>query len=156
MVAHQAPPSLGSSRQEHWSGLPFPSPVHESEKWKWSHSVLSDSERPHGLQPTRLLCPWNFPGKSTRVGCHGLLCYYASTTLYFDYRSFRISLEIRCESSNAVLFFKIVLAIWGSLQLHMILRVGFSVTAKNCSWNFVGILIEITGRCRSLWIVCKC
>ena len=32
MAAHQAPPSLGFSRQEHWSGLPFPSPVHESEK----------------------------------------------------------------------------------------------------------------------------
>ena len=31
-AAHQAPPSLGFSRQEHWSGLPFPSPVHESEK----------------------------------------------------------------------------------------------------------------------------
>ena len=30
-AAHQAPPSLGFSRQEHWSGLPFPSPVHESE-----------------------------------------------------------------------------------------------------------------------------
>ena len=31
-AAHQAPPSLGISRQEHWSGLPFPSPMHESEK----------------------------------------------------------------------------------------------------------------------------
>ena len=30
--AHQAPPSLGFSRQEHWSGLPFPSLMHESEK----------------------------------------------------------------------------------------------------------------------------
>ena len=39
MAAHQAPPSLGFSRQEHRSGLPFPSPVHESEKWKWSRSV---------------------------------------------------------------------------------------------------------------------
>ena len=29
---HQAPPSLGFSRQEHWSGLPFPSPMHENEK----------------------------------------------------------------------------------------------------------------------------
>ena len=36
-------PSLGFSRQEHWSGLPFPSPMHESEKWKWSRSVISDS-----------------------------------------------------------------------------------------------------------------
>ena len=32
MAAHQAPPSLGFSRQRHWSGLPFPSPIHESEK----------------------------------------------------------------------------------------------------------------------------
>ena len=31
-AAHQAPPSLGLSRQEHWSGLPFPPPMHESEK----------------------------------------------------------------------------------------------------------------------------
>ena len=31
-AAHQAPPSLGFSGQEHWSGLPFPSPMHESEK----------------------------------------------------------------------------------------------------------------------------
>ena len=36
-------PSLGFSRQEHWTGLPFPSPMHESEKWKWSLSVVSDS-----------------------------------------------------------------------------------------------------------------
>ena len=32
MAAHLAPPSLGFSRQEHWSGLPFPSPLRESEK----------------------------------------------------------------------------------------------------------------------------
>ena len=31
-AAHQASPSLRFSRQEHWSGLPFPSPMHESEK----------------------------------------------------------------------------------------------------------------------------
>ena len=42
-AAYQAPPSMGFSRQEYWSGLPFPSPMHESEKWKWSHSVMSDS-----------------------------------------------------------------------------------------------------------------
>ena len=51
MGAHQAPPSLGFSRQEHWSGLPFPSPVNESEKWKWSRSVVSDPQQPHGLSP---------------------------------------------------------------------------------------------------------
>ena len=31
-AAHQAPPSLGFSRQEHWSGLPFRSPMYESER----------------------------------------------------------------------------------------------------------------------------
>ena len=31
------------------------------------------TQRPHGLQPTRLLHPWDFPGKSTGVGCHRLL-----------------------------------------------------------------------------------
>ena len=67
--------SLGFSRQEHWSGLPFPSPMHESEKWKWSHSVMSNPQWPHGLQPSRLLHPWDFPGKSTGVGCHCLLRY---------------------------------------------------------------------------------
>ena len=41
-----------------------------------SHSVMSDSLGPHGLYglyPSRLLCPWNSPGKTTGVGCHFLL-----------------------------------------------------------------------------------
>ena len=33
-------------------------------------SVKSNSLQPHGLQPAKLLCPWNFPGKNTGVGCH--------------------------------------------------------------------------------------
>ena len=37
------PWSDGTTRQELWSGLPFPSSMHESEKWKWSRSVMSDS-----------------------------------------------------------------------------------------------------------------
>ena len=128
-AAHQASPSLGFSRQERWSGLPFPSPVHESEKWKWSRSVvadsatpwtaafqapssmgfprqeywsglplpspilhgevkwsevkwsrsvMSDSLQPHGLWPTMLLHPWDFPGKSTGVGCHNLTKVFSS------------------------------------------------------------------------------
>ena len=38
-----------------------------------SCSVISNSLQPHGLEPARLLCPWNFPGKNTGVGCHFLL-----------------------------------------------------------------------------------
>ena len=34
---------------------------------------MSDSLRPYGLEPTGLLCPWDFPGKNTGVGCQALL-----------------------------------------------------------------------------------
>ena len=36
-------------------------------------SVVSDSVRPHRRQPTRLLCPWDSPGKNTGMTCHFLL-----------------------------------------------------------------------------------
>ena len=45
-------------------------------KWKWSRSVVPDPQRLHGLQPSRLLRPWDFPGKNTGVGCHCLLRKY--------------------------------------------------------------------------------
>ena len=53
-------PSLGFSRQEYWSGLPFPSPMHESEKLKLNHSVMSHSYSPpgssvHGTLQARVL-----------------------------------------------------------------------------------------------------
>ena len=41
--------------------------MHESEKWKWSRSVMSDSLRSHGLQPIRLLRPWDFPSNLDSV-----------------------------------------------------------------------------------------
>ena len=49
-------------------------------------SVLSNSQQPHGLKPTRLLCPWDFPGKSTGVGCHCLLQFsrYMATNIKFQ------------------------------------------------------------------------
>ena len=56
MAAHQAPPSLGFSRQEHWSGLPFASPMHESEVAQ-SCLTLSDP------------MDWSLPGSSN----HGIL-----------------------------------------------------------------------------------
>ena len=63
MAAHQAPPSLGFSRQEHWSGLPFPSPMHESEsegaQSYWTLSDPMDCSLPgssiHGIFQARVL-----------------------------------------------------------------------------------------------------
>ena len=66
------------------TGVPFPSPMHESEKGKWSRSAVSDSSWSHGLQPIRLLCPWDFPGKSTGVGCHCLLWVESLSSVQFS------------------------------------------------------------------------
>ena len=52
-AAHQAPPSLGFSRQEHWSGLPFPSPMQESENEREVARSCSTLCNPMDLQPTR-------------------------------------------------------------------------------------------------------
>ena len=62
-------PGILQARTLEWVAISF------SNAWKWSCSVVSDSQRPHGLQPNRLLRPWDFPGKSTGVGCHCLLQY---------------------------------------------------------------------------------
>ena len=36
-------------------------------------SAVSDSLQPQGLQPARILCPWDSPGENTGMGCHALL-----------------------------------------------------------------------------------
>ena len=43
-----------------------------------SRSVVPSCLQPHGLQPTRLLCPWDFPGKDTGIGPHLLLQHHNS------------------------------------------------------------------------------
>ena len=65
-------PVLGipQARTLEWVAISF------SNAWKWRVKVKLLSRvrllATPGLQPTRLLCPWDFPGKSTRVGCHCL------------------------------------------------------------------------------------
>ena len=45
---------------------------------------MSNSSRPHGLQPTRLLRSWDFPGTSTGVGCHCLIQYNGIVQWHFS------------------------------------------------------------------------
>ena len=95
IVAHQAPLSMGLSRQEYWSGLPFPppgdlpdpgikprspksptlaggffttEPPGKPQSDSESLSIVSHSLRPHGLSS-----PWNAPGQNTGVGSLSLL-----------------------------------------------------------------------------------
>ena len=64
-------PGILQARTLEWVVISF------SSAWKWKVKVKSLSHiqllATHGLHPTRLLCPWDFPGKSTGVGCHCLL-----------------------------------------------------------------------------------
>ena len=89
--------------------------MHESEKWKWSRSVVSDPQQLHGLQPTRLLRPWDFLSKSTGMGCHCLLhkmsdfpttkypCYFSkeAVSIHLFYPNYLILLLVLDQISLA-------------------------------------------------------
>ena len=75
-------PGILQARTLEWVAISFSNA--KREKWKGSRSVVSNPQRPHGLQPTRLLHPWDFPGKSTGVGCHCLFPNSART-MYSKY-----------------------------------------------------------------------
>ena len=81
--------------------------MHESEKWKWSHSVVFDSFRPHGLQPTRLLGPWDFPGKRTGVGAKPSLwpTSVGHFFFFFNFWSFVFSFPREVKSLSHVRLF---------------------------------------------------
>ena len=77
-AAHQAPKSMGFSRQEYWSGVPLPSPHTHTHTHTAAAAAAKSLQscltlRPHRRQPTRLRHPWDSPGKDTGVGCHFLL-----------------------------------------------------------------------------------
>ena len=63
MAAHQAPPSLGFFRKITEVGYHF---LLQCMKVKSQSEVTQSclTQGPHGLQPNRLLCPWDFPGKN--------------------------------------------------------------------------------------------
>ena len=54
---------------------------------------MSNSSRPHGLQPTRLLHPWDFPSKSTGVGCHLLLHPQAGNSYITDETQYKMQMQ---------------------------------------------------------------
>ena len=60
MAAHQAPPSLGFSRQEHWSGLPFPSPFHY-------RGLECKSRKSRNTWSNRQIWPWSIEWSRVRL-----------------------------------------------------------------------------------------
>ena len=88
MAAHQAPPSLGFSRQEHWSGLPFPSPMHER---KSEREVAQSCPTPSNPMDCSL------PGSSI----HGI---FQARVLEWGAIAFSVLLHCRLTKSYKVIF----------------------------------------------------
>ena len=90
-----------------------------------SHSVMSGSLQLHGLQPTRLLCPWDYPGKNTEVGCHFLLLqipYICINIQYFDLSDFTL------DSSNSLQLTQICSILWlRNIALYKCTKTSLSI-----------------------------
>ena len=111
-AAHQAPPSLGLSRQEHWSVVPFLSPVGESEV---AQSCLTFSDT-LDCSPPRLPRPWDSPGENTGVGCHFLFQTYVQISLKMQpfVDVLHITHGLWCSNTWIVyLIFQFLLCVWG-------------------------------------------
>ena len=102
-------PGILLARTLEWVAISFSN----AWKWKWSHSVMSDPQWSHGLQPTRLLRPWDFPGKSTGVGCHCLLIHGYLGRKYISQPLLQLGVAMELGSGNWGVT-KIYMRLWGN------------------------------------------
>ena len=81
-------------------------------------SVMSDSVRLHGLQPTRLLQPWDSPGKNTGVGCYFLLqCRKVESESEVTQSCLTLSNPMDCSLSGSSIhgIFQATVLEWGAI-----------------------------------------
>ena len=129
-------PGILQARTLEWVAISF------SNAWKWKVKVKSESEvtqscptlRPHGLLPTRLLHPWDFPGKSTGVRCHCLL----HSTILINPKSSPpalLSLLAQCDKPESSQCFIEIYWLWVlSSQPESI---NYTCTSVSCSYSLI-------------------
>ena len=108
-----------------WSGN-VPTELQDSECCQVA-SVVSDSVRPHGLQPTRLLHPWDSPGKNTGVGCHFLLqCMKVKSESEVAQSCPTLSDPKDCSLPGSSIhgIFRATVLEWGAIAFSPRLRIG--------------------------------
>ena len=127
---------------------------------------MSNSLRSHGLQPTRLLCPWDSPGKNTGVGCHFLLqrifptqgmnpdlLHYRQILYHLSHQGSQYHLK---ECSNTFFFIRLprCFAIRHSRRYWFLdIHEWLSFTMKNvCHWSLISRVFLLTSaqKCRRL------
>ena len=93
-----------------------------------AHSVMSNSLQPYGLQPIRLLCPWDFQGKNTGVGCQGDLPSPGGSSQPRDQTGSLVSLALPCR-------FFTTSATWKEAQTWIICKYLFLIWLMLISWS---------------------
>ena len=81
---------------------------------------MSDSVQPHGLQPTRLLRPWDSPGKNTGVGCHFLLqCMKVESESEVAQSCLTLSDPMDCSPPGSSIhgIFRATVLEWGAISI---------------------------------------
>ena len=97
---------------------------------------MSDSVRPHRQQPTRLLCPWDSPGKNTGVGCHFLLqCMRVKSESEVAQSRLTLCDPMDCSlpGSSVHGIFQASVLEWVAIAFSM----GTPLHASNSSWPFI-------------------
>ena len=123
-------PGILQARTLEWVAVYFSNP------WKLSRSVVSDSSRPHGLQPTRLLCPWDFPGKSTGVGCHCLLWSKRIDACYYNL----LAWGVYCYTE--FFFFNLFIFNWRITALQCCVGFGHTSTRISHRYTYVSLSLD--------------
>ena len=108
-------------------------------------SVMSDSVRPHGLQPTRLLCPRDSPGKDTGVGCHFLLqCMKVESESEVAQSCLTLSDPMDCSPLGSSIhgIFQARVLEWGTIAFS---QSGLSLIHKNVISlrNYISLLLTL-------------
>ena len=82
---------------------------------------MSNSVRPHGLQPTRLLRPWDSPGKNTGVGCHFLQCMKVESESKITQSCLTLSDPMDCSLPGSSIhgIFRATVLEWGAIAFSI-------------------------------------
>ena len=109
---------------------------------------MSDSVGPHRWQPTRLLCPWDSPGKNTRVGCHFLLQYMkvkSESEVAQSCLTLSDPMDCSLPGSSIHGIFQARVLEWGAIAFSHL----YMTTGKNHSFNYTWDLTWL--QIRFLW-----